>query len=189
MRSRPNTRKNIMNKTRDIAYIAICTSLICISAWITIPGTVPFTLQTFAIFLTLGLLGAKRGMLSILIYILIGMIGLPVFSSFNSGLGVIAGPTGGYIIGFIFSSFVYFLIEKLIKNENVKMITGFILGLIVCYAIGSIWFYYVYGNNVGYMSFVSILMVCVVPFIIPDILKLLLAFIVVKNVKKRVFIN
>ena len=107
MRARQNTNRSVINKTRDLAYIAICTSLICISAWITIPGTVPFTLQTFAIFFTLGLLGAKRGMLSILIYILIGMIGLPVFSSFNSGLGVIAGPTGGYIIGFIFSSFVF----------------------------------------------------------------------------------
>ena len=178
--------KSIANKTRDLVYIAICTSLICICSWITIPGTIPFTLQTFAIFVTLGLLGWKRGLFSILIYIILGIIGLPVFSSFNSGIGVILGPTGGYIIGFLFSSFLYFLLEKFIKNENVKLILGFILSLILCYLIGTIWFYYVYGNNIEYMSFYNVMMICVIPFIIPDLLKILLAFVVVKNVKRRI---
>ena len=147
MRARHIERKSIMNKTKDLVYIAICTSLICICSWITVPSAIPFTLQTFAIFATLGLLGGKRGMIAILIYIILGIIGLPVFSSFNSGIGVILGPTGGYIIGFLFSSFLYFLLEKFIKNENVKLILGFILSLILCYLIGTIWFYYVYSAN------------------------------------------
>ena len=178
--------KSIASKTRDLVYIAICISLICICSWITIPGTIPFTLQTFAIFVTLGLLGWRRGLFSILIYIILGIIGLPVFSSFNSGIGVILGPTGGYIIGFLFSSFLYFLLEKFIKNENIKLILGFILSLILCYLIGTIWFYYVYGSNIEYMSFYNVMMICVIPFIIPDLLKILLAFVVVKNVKRRI---
>ena len=186
MRARHIERKSIMNKTKDLVYIAICTSLICICSWITVPSAIPFTLQTFAIFATLGLLGGKRGMVAILIYIILGIIGLPVFSSFNSGIGVILGPTGGYIIGFLFSSFLYFLLEKFIKNENVKLILGFILSLILCYLIGTIWFYYVYGNNIEYMSFYNVMMICVIPFIIPDLLKILLAFVVVKNVKRRI---
>ena len=186
MRARHIERKAIINKTKDLVYIAICTSLICICSWITIPSAIPFTLQTFAIFATLGLLGGKRGMVAILIYVILGIIGLPVFSSFNSGIGVILGPTGGYIIGFLFSSFLYFLLEKFIKNENLKLILGFILSLILCYLIGTIWFYYVYGSNIEYMSFYNVMMICVIPFIIPDLLKILLAFVVVKNVKRRI---
>ena len=176
--------KSIASKTRDLVYIAICTSLICICSWITIPGTIPFTLQTFAIFITLGLLGPKKGTISILIYISLGIIGLRVFSYFNSGIGVILGPTGGYILGFIFAGLLYGLLSSFIKNENLLNILGFISGLIICYLIGTIWFYYVYSAN-NSISLVSVLLMCVVPFIAPDILKILLAIFVVKNVKKR----
>ena len=177
--------KSIANKTRDLVYIAICTSLICICSWITIPGTIPFTLQTFAIFVTLGLLGWRRGLFSILIYIILGIIGLPVFSSFNSGIGVILGPTGGYIIGFIFAALIYSLISLFIKNENVLLILGFTLSLIICYLIGTVWFYYVYSGN-NEITLLSVLTMCVFPFIVPDILKILLAIFVVKNVKKKI---
>ena len=177
--------KSIASKTRDLVYIAICTSLICICSWITIPGTIPFTLQTFAIFVTLGLLGWRRGLFSILIYIILGIIGLPVFSYFNSGIGVILGPTGGYIIGFIFAALIYSLISLFIKNENVLLILGFSLSLIICYLIGTIWFYYVYSVN-SEISLLSVLTMCVFPFIVPDILKILLAIFVVKNVKKKI---
>ena len=112
------------------------------------------------------------------------MIGLPVFSYFNSGIGVILGPTGGYIIGFLFAGIIYGLLSYFIKNENVLNILGFISGLLICYLIGTIWFYYVYSAN-NSISFVSVIMMCVVPFIAPDILKILLAIFLVKNVKKR----
>ncbi len=178
------SHKKIINKTRDLVYMAICTALICICSWITIPGTIPFTLQTLAIFITLGLLGWKKGTISILIYIILGIIGLPVFSYFNSGIGAILGPTGGYIIGFIFAGLIYGILSYFIKNENVLNILGFISGLLICYLIGTIWFYYVYSAN-NSISFVSVIMMCVIPFIAPDILKILLAIFVVKNVKKR----
>ena len=89
-------------KTLNLVYIALFAVLIVICSWISIPTLVPFTLQTFAIYLTVLLLGWKRGLGAILVYILLGIVGVPVFSGFKAGLGVVAGPTGGYIIGFIF---------------------------------------------------------------------------------------
>ena len=86
----------------DLTYMAVCAALIAVCSWISIPAAVPFTLQTFAVFCVLGLLGGKRGTVSILVYILLGAIGLPVFSGFNGGIGALLGTTGGYIIGFIF---------------------------------------------------------------------------------------
>ena len=183
MRANSNSRKS-MFYIRNLTYIAISVALLCVSAWITIPGTVPFTLQTFAVFLILGLLGAKNGLFAILIYILLGIIGLPVFASFKGGIGVILGPTGGYILGFIFSAFIYYIFSLFIKNENVLYIFGSLLGLLGCYFLGTIWFYYIYSDT-NTISLSYILMVCVIPFIIPDILKIIISFIVLKNIKKR----
>ena len=88
-------------KIRDMAYISLSAAVIAVCAWITVPFTVPFTMQTFAVFLAVLLFGSARGMLSILLYIALGAVGLPVFSSFGGGIGVLIGPTGGYIIGFL----------------------------------------------------------------------------------------
>ena len=93
-------------KTYDLAYIAIFAVLIAICSWISIPAAVPFTLQTFGVFIAVGVLGGKRGSLSVLVFILLGAIGIPVFANFSGGIGVLAGPTGGYIIGFLFSAHV-----------------------------------------------------------------------------------
>ena len=87
---------------KNIAYMALFSALTAICSWISIPTLVPFTLQTFAIFLMVGLLGTKRSLLSILIYLLLGAIGLPVFAGFSGGLGMLFGTTGGYLIGFFF---------------------------------------------------------------------------------------
>ena len=82
-------------KTYDLAYIAIFAVLIAICSWISIPATVPFTLQTFGVFIAAGVLGGKRGTLSVLVFILLGAVGIPVFANFSGGIGVLAGPTGG----------------------------------------------------------------------------------------------
>ena len=91
----------------DLTYMAVCAALIAICAWITVPAAVPFTLQTFAIFFVLSLLGGKRGTIAILVYILLGAVGLPVFSGFNGGLGALLGTTGGYIFGFLFIGLIF----------------------------------------------------------------------------------
>ena len=172
-------------KTREIAYIGLCTALIAVCSWISIPLTVPITLQTFAIFLTVALLGLKNGTITVLVYILLGAIGLPVFSGFKSGAAVLLGTTGGYIIGFLFSAIVVGLILKFFGKSTLVMFISMIIGLIVCYIFGTIWFMIVYMKNTGDIRLVSVLSWCVIPFIIPDIIKIILAIILYKPLSKE----
>ena len=100
------------SKTYDIVYIAVFAVIMAICSWISIPAAVPFTLQTFGVFIAVGILGGKRGTLSVLVFILLGAIGVPVFAGFSGGIGVLAGTTGGYIIGFLFSALVMWAMEN-----------------------------------------------------------------------------
>ena len=131
-------------KTLDIAYIALGAALIAVCSWISIPTTVPFTLQTFAVFAILSLLGGKRGTLSVLVYILLGAVGAPVFAGFSGGLGVVLGSTGGYIIGFLLTGLVYIVATALFKKSLVVEIVALVLGLAACYGLGTVWFMVVY---------------------------------------------
>ena len=160
-------------KVKDLVYIAIFTSIICVMSLVTIPTTVPFTLQTMAIFLVIFMLKPVDGIISVLLYILIGAIGLPVFANFKSGFGVLAGPTGGYIIGFIIMP----IVPLVIKNK----IVASIIGLIICYTFGTIWF--IMFNTSGIHSFLKVLTICVLPFIIPDGIKLILAYLLSRRLK------
>ena len=101
------------SKTYDLVYVSIFVVLIAVCSWISIPLTVPVTLQTFGVFIAVGLLGGKRGTLAVLVYILMGAIGIPVFSGFTGGIGILAGTTGGYIVGFLFSALLMWGMEKL----------------------------------------------------------------------------
>lgn len=175
------TPKNI--QTLDLVYVAIGTALIAICSWISIPTAIPFTLQTFAVFVLMLLLGGKRGTLSVLCYILLGAIGLPVFAGFSGGLGIILGNTGGYIIGFIAMGLIYVLFEKILGDKLIPNIISLILGLAACYTIGTLWFMFVYTKNTGTIGLASVLTWCVIPFIIPDLIKMALAFVIAKRVK------
>lgn len=165
------------SKTYDIVYIAVFAVIMAICSWISIPAAVPFTLQTFGVFIAVGVLGGKRGSLSVLVFILLGAIGIPVFANFSGGIGVLAGPTGGYIIGFLFSALLMWAMEKLPGKKSVMQIVSMIAGLIVCYAFGTVWFVIVYGRMNGPIGFTAALASCVVPFIIPDIIKIALAYV------------
>ena len=118
--------------TRDITMIAVCTAMMVICSWISIPATVPFTMQTFGVFLCVGLLGGRRGTLAVSVYLLLGAVGLPVFSGFTGGIGHLFGATGGYIIGFLFSALVMWLIERLhgrsIKTLVLRLRNGMVHG-------------------------------------------------------------
>ena len=120
----------------DLAYMAICAALIAICAWITIPAAVPFTLQIFGVFCVLGLLGGKRGTIAILVYLLLGAVGLPVFSGFNGGIGALLGTTGGYLISYIFVGVIYWAAEKLLGTKLAVRITAMVLGLLALAGIG-----------------------------------------------------
>lgn len=175
------------SKTYDIVYIAVFAVIMAICSWISIPAAVPFTLQTFGVFIAVGVLGGKRGSLSVLVFILLGAIGIPVFANFSGGIGVLAGPTGGYIIGFLFSALLMWAMEKLPGKKSVMQIVSMIAGLIVCYAFGTVWFVIVYGRMNGPIGFTAALVSCVVPFIIPDIIKIALAYILSRKLRKYVF--
>ncbi len=165
--------------------MAICVALNVVCSWIIVPYfSIPFTLQTFSIFFTLYFLGAKRGTFVILIYILLGLIGIPVFAGFKSGVPALAGATGGYILGFLASGLVYLIFDR--KNKVLRII-GLYVGLLLCYVAGTVWFVFVYGQNGKEMSFFTALSLCVFPFIIPDIAKVLLSVIVSDVLKKRHF--
>lgn len=172
------------SKTYDMVYIAIFAVLMAVCSWISIPTTVPFTLQTFGVFMAVGVLGGKRGTLSVLIYIILGAIGVPVFAGFLGGMGVITGSTGGYIVGFLFSALAMWGIEKLFGKKPVVQILSMLIGLIVCYAFGTAWFMVVYARNTGAVGLGTVLGWCVIPFIIPDLVKIALAFLLSRRLRK-----
>lgn len=193
------------SKLTDMILIGLFAALIAVCAQIQIPAAVPFTLQTFAIFLAAGLLGGKRGTVSVVIYILLGMVGLPVFAGFKGGIAALLGTTGGYIIGFIFSALLMWALEKPVsslfgketgadskKNIFRKMAgpaISMILGLIVCYIFGTAWFVIVYTNTKEPIGILTALGWCVFPFIIPDLIKIALALVLTLRLKKFVPCN
>lgn len=166
------------------------TALIAICSWISIPlGEVPFTLQTFAIFLAIGLLGGKLGTISVVAYVLLGAIGVPVFAGFTGGFGIIMGTTGGYIIGFIFTALEMWLAERIFGKKPLVSIISMIIGLLICYAVGTVWFMVIYTHNTGAVGLGAVLGWCVIPFIIPDLVKIALAFIITNRVNKYVHVT
>lgn len=177
-----NIQKN--NRTLDIVYIGIMASVIAVCSWISIPSTVPFTLQTLGVFFAVGILGGKRGTLTVLSYILLGAVGLPVFSGFGGGIGVLFGTTGGYIAGFLFSALVMWGMETLFGRGRVVLIISMLAGLLVCYAVGTIWFMAVYARNTGAIGLGTVLGWCVIPFVIPDLIKIAAAFILTNRVRR-----
>ena len=151
-------------------------ALIAICAWISVPVfDITFTLQTFAIFLTLGLLGGKRGSAAILIYLLLGAAGMPVFSGFRGGIGALAGVTGGYLWGFLAASLVFRALERFGK------LPAMIAAQLVCYLCGSIWFLLYAGGGLP-----LILLRCVVPFLLPDAAKIALAYILTRRLQRHI---
>ena len=170
-------------KTLDMVYIAISAALIAVCSWISIPTTVPFTLQTFAVFFVLLALGGRRGTIAAVIYVLLGAVGLPVFAGFKGGIGALLGNTGGYILGFILMGLIYMLITKIMGEKTVVTIFALVIGLAVCYAFGTAWFMYVYMRDTGAVGVMTVLSWCVIPFLIPDLLKMALAFVISKRVR------
>ncbi len=145
-------------------------------------GPIPINLAMLSVFIAGGLLGAKYGAISQLVYVLLGAVGAPVFSHFTGGFGIISGPTGGYIIGYIFSALVTGLIAKKLKLLKVAgLVIAMILGLVVCYAFGTAWYMFSTKN-----SLMVALTWCVFPFLIGDAIKIFVATMVVTVVKKSV---
>lgn len=173
MNNTKTEKKNI--RTIDLVYMALGAVLISIGSWISIPTTVPFTMQTFAVFFVLMALGGQRGTMAIMVYVLLGAVGIPVFAQFTSGIGILLGNTGGYIVGFIIMGLVYWLIVGIWGKRMWAEILALVVGLIALYAFGTAWFMIVYTRANGTVGLATVLAWCVIPFIIPDLIKLGLA--------------
>ncbi len=159
------------SRIKIITIIAIFSGIICVISPITLPvGMIPITLSTFTIYLIGGLTKKYIGILSTIIYIFIGIIGLPVFSSYTGGIGVVLSITGGYILGYIPCVFIISLLTSINKENVILYPLSMMIGTIICYSIGSLWFMVQTKNTL-----VETLVITVVPFILFDIIKMILA--------------
>ncbi|MBQ9438095.1 MAG: biotin transporter BioY [Lachnospiraceae bacterium] len=164
------TNNNNSFNLLDLCHIALFTALISVLAQISIPlpGGVPLTLQTFAVPLAGLILGAKRGTVSAILYVLLGAVGVPVFAGFSGGLGVVFGMTGGFIISFpLMALFAGFAVDKGVKSPMLWL--WLVLGAVANYAVGTIWFMNAAGAGLR-----AALAACVLPFIPTAILKIIL---------------
>ena len=166
-------------RAKRICLCGLFAALLCICSWLCVPvGNLMFTLQTFAALLALGLLGGKWGTISIGIYLALGAVGLPVFSGFRGGLGMLFGATGGFLWGFLAAGFAYWGVWRLWKSHLISMVSA----LVVCYAVGAVWYWLFFLQS----SFGAVLISCVVPYLLPDAGKLCLALFLTKRLKKIV---
>lgn len=177
------TEAAVRGKTYDMVYIGVFTVLIAVCSWISIPAAVPFTLQTFGVFMAVEVLGGKRGTMAVLVYILMGAVGIPVFAGFQGGIGVIFNTTGGYIVGFLCSALIMWAAESLFGKKTLVRLLSMAAGLIACYALGTIWFMVVYGRTTGAVGLMTVLGWCVIPFIIPDLVKIGLAYFISRKIR------
>ena len=171
--------------TKEIVLTAMFTAIITICAWISIPiGPISFTMHTFAVFCAVCILGGRNSFFSVLTYLLLGAVGLPVFAGFKGGIGVLVNTTGGYLLGFLLIPLTYLVAEKIFGKSLAVRIISLIIGLAVCYAFGTAWFMFVYTHNVGAVTIGKAMKWCVTPFVPFDLIKLALAFVVSDRVKK-----
>ena len=174
------TKTNSKFTIQQIAMIAVMTAVTCVLAPLSIPiGPVPISLTNFAIYLSLYLLDWKKGTVSYILYLLLGLVGLPVFSGFTGGIGKLAGPTGGYIIGFIPMAIIAGIVIDKFSQRWIQIL-GMIVGTAICYAFGTAWFCIQAGYTVS-----AALAVCVIPFIPADLIKMVIAMIIGPEIRKR----
>lgn len=160
---------------KDMVLMALFAAITCVLAPLAVPiGPVPVSLTNFVIYVSVYVLGWHRATVTYVVYLMIGLVGLPVFSGFQGGIGKMAGPTGGYLIGFTFTAVIAGLFVELQKEKTlinrIWGIVGMILGTIVAYGLATVWFCYSTGTGL-----VAALALCVFPFIPGDLVKMAVA--------------
>ena len=167
----------------ELTRIALSVALIAVCSWISVPLMIPVTLQTFAVCLVTALLGLKSGLWAVAAYILLGAAGLPLFSGFRGGPAALLGTTGGYIVGFLFTALSVGLGVKLFGRRLPVLLISMTLGVLLCYVFGTAWFMVVYTRNSGPVSLGVVLGWCVLPYLIPDAVKILLASLLTRRLE------
>ena len=167
--------------TRNMTLIGVMTAVMCIFGPMAPQfGPVPFSLTVLTVYLAVYVLGMKLGTIAYLVYLLIGFVGVPVLSGYSGGPGKVLGPTGGYLIGFIFMALVSgWFIDRYYKNIALQFV-GMALGLMICYALGTLWLAYTTG-----MGLAKAFAAGVVPFVALDMVKIVLAILVGRPVRSR----
>ena len=176
------------NKTKDLTLIAIATALTCALSPLSIPiGIVPIALTNLVLLLNTYVLGYRKALIACLLYIIIGAVGIPVFANFSGGIGILTGPTGGYIIGYILMVTQITVMRKaryddlIEKYENRLIhIIAMIIGTALCYTLGTAWFCFVMNSSLS-----SALAICVIPFIPFDLIKILIVIIIGPVINRR----
>ena len=169
------------SRTYEMAGMALMTAIMCILGPMSIPiGAVPISLTNLVIYFAVYLLGGKKGTISYFIYLLLGIFGLPVFSGYSSGAAKLAGPTGGYLIGFIFMALITGVVIEKAKYRIAVSVAGMVIATLVAYFFGTAWFVIQAGCTVSYA-----LGVCVFPFLIGDFMKIIVAAVIRPVIRKQ----
>ena len=167
--------------TYQMSVTALMAAAMCVLGPLTVPiGAVPISLANFVICLTAWLLGPKFGTLSVAVYLLIGLVGVPVFSGYGAGIAKLAGPTGGYLVGYLLLAFIGGLFIEKSKGQPVVSGIGLVLGDAACYVLGTIWFMVLTGLDLP-----TSLTYCVIPYLPGDVIKIALASLLTIQLDKR----
>lgn len=180
------THPSTLTNTRQMVLIALMTAITCILAPCSIPlpfSPVPISFTNLVLYISIFVLGYKAATVSYIVYLLLGLVGLPIFSGFSGGLGKLAGPTGGYLIGFIFLTLIagLFVDKSEGKYRYVLYVAGMVLGTAVTYAFGTIWL----AKQMS-LTFMQGLAVGVIPYLPGDTAKIIIAMIIGPVLKKRI---
>lgn len=173
--------KNKKISTSTMAVVALMTAVLCVLSPFSIPiGPIPISLATFGLYLTIIILGRKRAVMVCLMYLLMGAIGLPVYSGFSGGFARLFGPTGGYLFGYLLLTIIAgFIVDNFPQNLYLCGL-GLVIGTVCCYLLGTIWLAYQME-----IRFVEALVIGVIPFLIGDIVKILTALWTGMTIKRR----
>lgn len=167
-------------KLRNLVVTALFAAVICVfSPWSLPAGPVPISLATFAVYVASATLGWKRGSLAVAIYVLLGAVGIPVFAGFTGGVNIVAGVTGGYIIGYIPCALLTGLVADKKPGRMWAYPIGMLLGTLACYALGTAWFMVQTQNTLS-----SALLLCVLPFLVGDAIKMIAATMLAYQLRK-----
>ncbi|MEZ4357483.1 MAG: biotin transporter BioY [Eubacteriales bacterium] len=164
-------KKTHNNRLYMLISCALFAALTAVLAQIQVPlYMVPINLALITVYLSGTLLGAKYGSLSMFLYVIIGALGIPVFAGFAGGLGVLFGKTGGYIIGYIIAAFLIGLLSNFWGFTFLRLLYAMIIGTLSCYLVGTLWFMFVTKIDLW-----ASLTYCVFPFVLGDLVKMILA--------------
>ena len=170
---------------RNLARGALFVAAFAVCAWLAVPvPPVPFTLQSLALFLCLLLLGGKHSCAVCAVYLLLGCAGVPVFSGFRGGIGALLGPTGGYLLGFLLCCLVYWLLTGIFGSRLTVRLWSLVFGWLLCYGFGTLWLLLYYPE--GALSLWAAASQYVLPFLLPDAGKLMLALLLEKKLRRFV---